>query len=50
MATRTLNCYIYNIEKSSYVLGSELRESKFDRLVKEYIYIFYCRRVGNTKT
>ena len=35
-------------EKSSYVLGSELWESKFDgllSLVKEYGY----RRVGNTK-
>ena len=32
-----------NTEKSSYVLGSELWESKFDGLVKEY-------SVGNTKT
>ena len=39
-----------NVEKSSYVLGSELWESKFDGLlclVKEYNY---CRLVGNTKT
>ena len=39
-----------NVEKSSYVLGSELRKSKFDgllSLVKEYNY---CRYVGNTKT
>ena len=39
-----------NVEKSSYVLGSELWESKFDgllALVKEYIY---CSDVGNTKT
>ena len=31
-----------NVEKSSYVLGSELWESKFDE--------YYCRLVGNTKT
>ena len=39
-----------NVEKSSYVLGSELWESRFDgllALVKEYIY---CSDVGNTKT
>ena len=39
-----------NVEKSSYVLGSELWESKFDgllALVKEYNY---CRCLGNTKT
>ena len=39
-----------NVEKSSYVLGSELWESKFDgllALVKEYIC---CRCLGNTKT
>ena len=38
------------VEKSSYVLGSELWESRFDgllSLVKEYIIY---RRVGNTKT
>ena len=38
-----------NVEKSSYVLGSELWESKFDGLlglVKE----LYCRCLGNTKT
>ena len=37
---RTLNHYIENVEKSSYVLGSELWESKFDgllALVKEYV-------------
>ena len=40
MTMRTLNHYIENVEKSSYVLGSELWESKFDgllALVKEYI-------------
>ena len=39
-----------NIKKSSYVLDSELWESKFDgllNLVKEYIVY---RRMGNTKT
>ena len=39
-----------NVGKSSFVLGSELWESKFDgllSLVKEYIVY---RRVGNTKT
>ena len=39
-----------NVEKSSYVLGSELWESKFDgllALVKEYI-VYRC--LGNTKT
>ena len=38
------------MEKSIYVLGSELWESKFDgllALVKEYNY---CRCLGNTKT
>ena len=38
-----------NVEKSSYVLGSELWESKFNgllALVKE----LYCRCLGNTKT
>ena len=38
------------MEKSSYVLGSELWESKFDgllSLVKEYIHY---RHMGNTKT
>ena len=38
-----------NVEKASYVLGSELWESKFDgllSLVKEYHN--YCRCVGNT--
>ena len=38
-----------NVEKLSYVLGSELLESKFDgflSLVKEYNY---CRFVGNMK-
>ena len=49
-----------NVEKSSYVLGSELWESKFDgllALVKEYIVEMweirkgiYCRDVGNKKT
>ena len=37
---RTLNHLIRYVEKSSYVLGSELWESKFDgllSLVKEYI-------------
>ena len=36
----TLNHYIENVEKSFYVLGSELWESKFDGLlglvIKEY--------------
>ena len=37
-----------NVEKSSYVLGSELWESKFDGLLAlEYNY---CRCLGNTKT
>ena len=39
-----------NVDKLSYVLGSELWESKFDGLlplVKEYNY---CRCLGNTKT
>ena len=39
-----------NVEKLSYVLGSELWESKFDELpglVKEYVYY---RCVGNMKT
>ena len=47
---RTLNHYIENVEKSSYVLGSELWESKFDgllALVKEYV-VYRC--LGNTKT
>ena len=34
-----------NIEKLSYMLGSELWESKFDGLLKG----MYCRRVGNRK-
>ena len=40
-----------NVEKSSYVLGSELWESKFDGflgLVKEYNLLYID--VGNTKT
>ena len=40
MTMKTLNHYIENVEKLSYVLGSELWESKFDgllSLVKEYI-------------
>ena len=40
MSMRTLNRYIDNVEKSSYVLGSDLWESKFHgllSLVKEYI-------------
>ena len=53
--TNTYNYYedfesLENVEKSSYVLGSELWESKFNgllALVKEYI-VYRC--LGNTKT
>ena len=37
------------VEKSSYVLGSELWESKFDGLLA-LVTEYYCRCVGNTKT
>ena len=39
---------IKNVEKSSYVLGSELWESKFDGLLALVKEILQC--VGNTKT
>ena len=40
-----------NVKKSSFVLGSELWESKFDGLLSLKIgYGIYCRCVGNTKT
>ena len=38
-----------NVEKSSYVLSSELWESKFDGLLS-LVKRIYCRHVGNTKT
>ena len=40
----------YEDFESSYVLGSELWESKFDGLLSLVTEYTYYRRVGNTKT
>ena len=39
-----------NVENSSYVLGNELWESKFDGLLAPWLEYNYCRCLANTKT